>query len=249
MTLSFSQPNDGLTIGNPEAVSFSAVITLYNEEGNVEPLTRNLISAFRDKFAREPFELVLVLNGPLDTTPAIAGRLANEYKEITLVRLNANRGYGGGILAGLSVARGDVVGFLCGDEQIESSDVVKVFAEATTSPYDLVKVRRVVRQDGWQRVLVTSVYNQLCALVLGLESRDVNGTPKVFKKDALSRLSLTATDWFLDAEVMIQVHKQGLTVKEIPVVFKMRREGKSNVRFWTVVEFLKNMWKYRHGKN
>jgi hypothetical protein len=238
-----------VTYGGVTATAFSAVVTLYNEERNIEPLTRNLILAFRRLFPEESFELVLVLNGPEDNTPAIAARLAEEFPEVTLVSLPKNRGYGGGLLAGLSVARGPVVGILDGDEQVASEDVALIFNRAVREPYDLVKARRTLREDGWQRLAVTKIYNFLFALLFGRLSSDINGKPKVLKRSALDRLRLTAADWFIDAEIMIQASRLQLSVDEIPVAFRRRKSGSSNVRLETLVEFLKNMWKYRYAKN
>lgn len=238
-----------VTYSGVTSTAFSAVVTLYNEEANIEPLTRNLIAAFRRWLPERNFELVLVLNGPQDNTPAIAAKLAEDFQEVTLVSLPENRGYGGGLLAGLSVARGPVVGILDGDEQVAAEDVALIFDRAVREPYDIVKARRTLREDGWQRLAVTKVYNVLFALLFGRLSSDVNGKPKVLKRSALDRLTLTAKDWFIDAEIMIQASRLQLSVDEIPVAFRRRRSGSSNVRLATLMEFLKNMWKYRYAKN
>lgn len=240
---------ENVSFGSAQDAKFSAVITLYNEESNVEPLTRNLMSAFREQFPEQSFELVLVLNGPHDRTPEIAKGLASEFKEITLVSLGVNQGYGGGLLAGLSVARGPVVGIFDGDEQIASQDVARIFAAALLEPDDIVKARRTAREDGLQRLVVTKIFNSLFRVMFGKLSADINGKPKVIKRSALDRLKLEATDWFIDAEIMIQAARLNLSVLEIPVTFKRRKSGSSNVRLDTLLEFLKNMWKYRHAKN
>jgi glycosyltransferase involved in cell wall biosynthesis len=231
-----------------EDAAFSAVITLYNEEKNVEPLTRNLMAAFKQELSGRPFELVLVLNGPQDNTPEIARRLANEFSEISLVNLEENQGYGGGLLAGLSAARGATVGIFDGDEQIESADVAKIFSTSLSTSYDLVKAKRTGREDGIQRLFVSSIFNTLFSIMFGRISADINGKPKVLKRAAYERLNLTATDWFIDAEIMIQAARLGLSVKEVPVVFRRRKAGSSNVRLETLSEFLKNMWNFKNAK-
>ncbi len=228
--------------------AFSAVITLYNEEKNVEPLTRNLMAAFKKELSGRPFELVLVLNGPEDNTPEIARRLSEEFSEISLVALQKNQGYGGGLLAGLSAARGPIIGILDGDEQIESADVAKIFAESLSSSYDLVKAKRTSREDGIQRLIVSTIFNTMFSVMFGQISDDINGKPKVLKRTAYERLRLTATDWFIDAEIMIQAARLGLSVKEVPVVFRRRKAGSSNVRLETLSEFLRNMWNYKNVK-
>src|SRR5579885_1372231 len=215
MTVS-SPPIENVSFGQAVAVAFSAVVTLYNEEKNVEPLTRNL---------------------------------ALECPEITLVSMAANQGYGGGLLAGLSVARGPVVGVLDGDEQVDSRDVARVFQSALSEPCVLVNACCTVLQDGCRRIVVTTVYNALFRLLFGAVSTDVNGKPKVLRREALQRLDPTARDWFIDAEIMIRASRLGFSVREIPVAFRARRAGASNVRVSTILEFLGNMWKFRHGRS
>jgi glycosyltransferase involved in cell wall biosynthesis len=226
----------------------SIVSTLYNEEGNVASLANNLHAAFAGKFPGKLFEIVLVLNGSEDRTPEIAEQVAKQIEQVKLVKLETNRGYGGGIQAGLAQARGRIVGYVDGDEQITSDAAASVFEVALNGDYDLVKAWRTTRQDGWQRRFVTTTYNALFGIMFGNISRDINAKPKVFSRQALEKLRLTANDWFLDAEIMIQAKRHNFSVKEIPVVFEVRKSGSSNVRVSTMIEFLSNMWQYRNGK-
>jgi glycosyltransferase involved in cell wall biosynthesis len=227
----------------------SVVVTLYNEEDNVEPMTRNMISALKEALQNIGFELVLVLNGPLDATPQRAKALALEFPEVTLVELAQNQGYGGGIQAGLKSARGEFVGYTDADEQISASDSASIFHTALAGKYDLVKAIRNQRADGLQRRVISTIYNGLFNLLFGFTSIDINAKPKVFRREAFQRLNLKSRDWFIDAEAMIQAKRLGFSIHEVPIVFAARRHGSSNVRFSTIIEFLKNMWKYHHGEH
>jgi len=225
------------------------VVTLYNEEENVDSMARNLISTFTDELSDHPFELILVLNGSLDQTPALAGALALEFPQIKLVHIPVNHGYGAGIQAGLQAANGRVIGYTDADEQISAHESATVFLAALSGNYDLVKAVRKTREDGLSRLLITTVYNVLFRLMFNINGTDVNAKPKVFRRSALEQLELNAQDWFIDAEVMIQCKRLGLSVKEIPINFKARKKGSSNVRLSTILEFLENMWKYRNEKH
>lgn len=227
----------------------SVVATLYNEEESIRPLVENLISAFREKLSATTFEVVIVLNGPKDNTPKIADQLASKFSELVLIQLRENQGMGGGMLAGLRAARGQVIGFIDGDEQILAEDVANIFSIAIDDPHDIVKAVRVKRHDGIQRLIVTTTYNALFGIMFGIRNKDINGKPKVFKRRVLEALDLRATDWFLDGEFMIKAHRFGFSILEIPVVFQPRKHGSSNVRVATVIEFLKNMLEYRRGKS
>ncbi|MBS1996598.1 MAG: glycosyltransferase, partial [Cyanobacteria bacterium SZAS LIN-2] len=165
-----------------------------------------------------------------------------------LVELAQNQGYGGGIRAGLAAAKGQFIGYIDGDEQILAPDVARVFKAARASSADIVKVVRIIREDGLQRRVLTRVYNTLFKAMFGFICHDVNGKPKVLKPEALRKLSLSSSDWFIDAELMLSAHKNGMTVEEVPVTFHKRPGGASNVRLSTIFEFLRNMYNYRTGR-
>jgi dTDP-4-dehydrorhamnose 3,5-epimerase-like enzyme len=81
-----------------------------------------------------------------------------------------------------------------------------------------------------------------------LGSVDLNGSPKLFSRDAYLRMRLVSDDWFLDPEIMIKAHDMGLQVIELNVVGQLRRGGRSHVRSHTVFEFVKNIVRYRWGE-
>jgi hypothetical protein len=56
---------------------------------------------------------------------------------------------------------------------------------------------------------------------------------------------LVSKDWFLDAEVIIKCTKMKCKVGEVSAVFHKREKGESEVNFSTILEFLKNMVRYR----
>jgi dTDP-4-dehydrorhamnose 3,5-epimerase-like enzyme len=78
-----------------------------------------------------------------------------------------------------------------------------------------------------------------------LQVIDINGSPKIFSRDAFRRMQLESADWFLDPEIMIKAKHMGLTPLELNVRGLLRQGGKSNVRFTTVLEFFKNIARYR----
>jgi len=247
--MSTSTPLNESTPSSPSPPPvYSIVTTCYNEEANIHNLVANLLNCFNEHCPGEDFELVVVLNGPTDNTPALAHELAKKHAQLRLVELAQNQGYGGGIRAGLAAARGQFIGYIDGDEQILAPDVAKVFKAARNSPADLVKVVRVIREDGLQRRVLTRVYNTLFKAMFGFICHDVNGKPKVLRPEALNKLTLTSTDWFIDAELVLKAHDKGMKMEEVPVTFHKRPAGESNVRFATILEFLRNMYAYKSGR-
>ncbi len=223
------------------------MLPFYNEEKNINRVVSGLVSSFER--ASTDYELVLVDNGSRDGSPQILEKLAKEKpNRIKVVHVPVNQGYGWGIISGLKLASGKFVGYMCGDGQIKPTDVVRVCEQMLTDDYDMVKVKRVARRDGLIRRLLSIGYNSLFFIVFNVKTLDVNGSPKVLRRELLEIISPTSKDWFIDAEIMIKAKHLNLRVGEVPVEFMRREAGRSHVRLATISEFLRNMLNYRFGR-
>ena len=230
------------TNGSPPR--FSMALLFYNEEANVVPVVTSLRQALAN--ARLDCELILVDNGSKDRTSALLDELVQGDGRARLVAVPENLGYGWGAIQGLAAAEGEWIGSMAGDGQVDPDDVVRLLRQVSPA-YDLVKVRRAVREDGFLRQAVSDIYVMLFCLAFNLPFYDVNATPRIFRRKWLPVLDLTSRDWFLDAEILLKAGVLGFRVKEIPIIFKRRPGGSSNVNFKTVLEFIKNIIRLRLG--
>lgn len=225
----------------------SLVMPCYDEEDVVAETVGDLRRAFASR--KIDLEIVAVDNGSRDRTGAILRELAARDPRLVPVRVEKNRGYGHGILAGLPACTAPWVGIICADGQVDADDVARLFRDAQRSPGPrLFKVRRRFRMDGLRRKVVSVAYNLGTAILFpGLGSIDVNGNPKILPREALERMGLQSEDWFLDAEIMIKAKRLGLPVHETNVFARMRGGGTSNVRTSTCLEFARNLLRARLG--
>ncbi len=239
---------DEILSNNNRLPDLSLVIPCYNEAFVIRNTATRLWRVFRDE--NVDLELILVDNGSKDETGAIIDQMIIDGFPVIKGVVEINQGYGNGVLEGLKLAHGKFIGFACADGQVEAQDVCKVYDLAANAQFPLLaKVRRRFRMDGLQRKLVSIIYNILANLVFGnLGSIDLNGNPKIFPSKYLERMNLQSKDWFLDAEVMIEAKRLGLKIFEMNVIAQMREGGSSNVRGFTIIEFLRNLLKYRFGK-
>ena len=234
-------------IASGGALSGSAAITipLYDEEGNVGPVVEDLLDTFRT--AGVDLTVLLVDNGSHDGTRAEVKALAAANAEVRGVYLDTNRGYGGGILAGMAQApaEAEVLGYMWGDGQVAAEDVIRVYRRLVAENADIAKARRVRRRDGWRRTIVTRVYNTVTLWWFHITSNDTNGCPKLFTREAWATLAPASVDWFLDPEIMIGVANRGMTLAEVDVVARARDFGASKVGTTTVLEFVVNLSRAR----
>lgn len=225
-------------------MSLGLAVPLYDEESLVEEVAAGIVEAAET--AGLEFRLALVNNGSRDRTGEIVARLALDPR-ILAVQLERNAGYGGGILAGirglLAVGAPEVLGWCWGDGQVDPAVIPRLY-EACHGGAMLAKARRVERQDGLQRKLVTTGYAAITGL-LGVRTPDVNGCPKLLRREAWEALSPQHADWFLDAEVVLGAEARGWRIADEPVVMRRRKAGRSKVRLGTVAEFALNLARWR----
>ena len=214
--------------------ALSLILPCYDEEQALPGTVADLLGAF----AGVDMELVLVDNGSRDGTGAVIDGLVAAGAPVTAVHVPINRGYGHGVRAGLSAARGQVLGFLCADGQVAAQDVRALYdALRRDAAPGLYKVRRRFRPDGWDRKVASVGWNLLANAALGgLSALDVNGNPKLWPRQALDPATLTADDWFLDAEVLLAARAAGLRVVERDVRARARQGGRSKVRASTCLD-------------
>jgi len=219
-------------------------IPMLNEEGNVELVLNEICTVLSQE--SYSYRIAAVNNGSSDETGRIISDLARKNKNIIPIHLETNQGYGGGILQGmkeLEKSEPTVLGWMWGDGQISPQILPKLY-ESCTAGADIAKATRVLRHDGRKRKLISSTYARTMKW-MGIETKDVNGCPKLFSLSAWRELELDAMDWFLDAQAILKAKSEGMYIAHHPVTMKKRIHGKSKVNWGTVAEFSLNMFKWK----
>lgn len=99
------------------------------------------------------------------------------------------------------------------------------------------------------RFLISNIYNFIFNLLFpGLNSKDVNSKPKIFTHEVYLKMNLKSTDWFIDAEIMIEARRMNLRIDELPIEFSQNESRKSFIRIGAILEFCWNILKYRFKK-
>ncbi|TSC89685.1 MAG: family 2 glycosyl transferase [Parcubacteria group bacterium Gr01-1014_3] len=224
----------------------SIVIPAYNEGVHIERIIRDIHKELQK--VESDFEIVVVDNGSLDNTQGVLEMLSKEMPRVRARRVFPNRGYGGGILEGLSVARGEIVGWTDGDGQVRAEDLSAMYKKMRQENFAFFKARRMTRPDGVFRAIQSRIYNLIFHALFSTSVHDVNAKPKLFQRSFYEKTGLASTDLFIDAEVVIKALRGGIPIKEYPVVFQSRKEGKSKIGIGASLEFLKNLLYYRFIK-
>jgi hypothetical protein len=133
------------------------------------------------------------------------------------------------------------------DGQVDAEDVIRLYEAVIASDGNVLgKVRRRFRMDGFLRKIVSVSYNLYVRVLWpGLQSIDMNGNPRMMRREVLHAMHLRSTNWLLDPEMMVKAHCMGLRIIELNVFARMRGAGLSHVRAATCWEFFSSLLKHR----
>jgi glycosyltransferase involved in cell wall biosynthesis len=221
----------------------SVTIPVFNEEGCIERTLRDLAQTLAT--GQVNFEIIVINNGSTDRTADILQRLAGETPRIRVVHLEQNAGYGGAILEGFRQARGDILGFTCADGEVPASSVLNMARLLEVGGVDVIKGKRIGRNDGWLRILMSFGYHLIVSLLFKIHITDINGYPLVMKRRAYRKLRLNKKDWVINVELLWEARRNHLVIAEIDVPHLPRAGGRSHVRLFFPILFLIQLLKLR----
>lgn len=214
----------------------SIVIPCYNEEKNIPLLIERISKVVR----RNDIEFILIDNGSTDQSARILTANLKNRAGIKMVRVEKNQGYGYGILAGLSAAKGKYLGWTHADLQTDPADCMQAvpIIEQNASSQDLfIKGRRSGRPLFDQ--IFTWGMSIFETVLLGTRLWDINAQPTIFSREQYKRWKTPPHDFSLDLYAYYFARKFQCPIRRIPVRFPERLHGTSS---WN--HGLRSKWKF-----
>ncbi|MBI4087901.1 glycosyltransferase family 2 protein [Candidatus Kaiserbacteria bacterium] len=223
----------------------SVVVPAYNEAAHLEAVIAEMESVF--DASHIDYEIIIVNNGSRDNTGEVIEKIHVHNPRITGLNLKVNQHYGGGVLAGVEKARGEVIGWTHADGQANPEDVVRLYGEMKEKGYEVGKAVRIKRYESPWRKVQGRIWFTIFRTLFPSPYRDVNATPKLMTRRAATVLRLDSHDWFLDPELVIKAIRNHIPICEVETVWRSRKSGSTRAHLLTGLEFLKNLILYRTG--
>ena len=202
----------------------SIVIPCFNEGENVVK-----ISGWAGTLCKaDPLlEILLVDNGSNDNSfcalESMKGGSSNGFR---VIKLEANQGYGGGIKAGLSKARGTFVGWIHADLQTPPTDVLRAAKLLRSLDSEaFIKGERVGR--ALPDKLFSTGMSIFETLLFRTRLLEINAQPSIFPRSLLTELLEGPSDFAFDLFALIAAKRAGLNEVRIKVLFLKRESGVS----------------------
>lgn len=152
-----------------------------------------------------------------------------------------NEGRGQTVMDGFEAARGEIVGYIDIDLEVNAWAVLAC-ADAVAGGRDAAVVRRTYKLSPRlvHRYVLSRGYSWLVERMLHLGLRDTEAGCKFFRREKVLPIMAWTQDrrWFWDTEIMAMSLQRGLTVAEVPWLYQ-RRPGKPST-----VSSLRDSWAY-----
>ncbi len=196
---------------------------LFNEEENVRATATRAVAALEELGGE--FEVILVDDGSIDRTRAIAEEIASSDSRVRCVSHTHNRGYGAALRTGIDSARLDLVAFADGDGQFDPAEISRLLDGLEEN--DMVIGYRISRADAWHRTLNARAWSALVGVLFGVWPKDLDCGFKLFRRQAVQSLELESDGAFISTELLAKAKKAGLRIGQVGVNHYPRAVGTS----------------------
>jgi glycosyltransferase involved in cell wall biosynthesis len=205
-----------MSVQNTEKqVEISVVVPIYNEEGNVSELHRQIVTAC-NKLGKS-YEIIFVDDGSTDATVEKCRRLT----PLILIELRKNFGQTAAFDAGFKQSRGEVIITMDGDLQNDPADIPKLL-EKMKEGYDVVSGWRYKRKDSFSKKFFSRTADKLRKILLRDTIHDSGCSLKAYRGEALRQVDLFGE---MHRFIPAILELDGYTVGEVKVSHHPRIHG------------------------
>jgi glycosyltransferase involved in cell wall biosynthesis len=174
----------------------------------------------------QSYEIVFVNDGSTDSSLDILKSINFESAHLVhlvIVNLNKHSGQSIAMQAGLDAAGGELIITMDGDLQNVPEDIPKLL-DKLNEGYDVVCGWRYNRKDPWDKVFISKIASVLRRILTKESIHDFGCTLRIFKKDVLKNVYLSAG---MHRFFTLVMSKLGYKVAEVKVKHHPRRFGRS----------------------
>lgn len=212
----------------------AVVIAAYDEEENVEALTRRLRRTLSG-LAGWTWEIVYAVEGR-DRTRETLERLAAEIGGVRILYQEEPAGIGNAFRRGFAALPDDVDFIVTMDADLnhQPEEIPRLLQAARRRGCDVLigsrflEASRIEGTPLWKRFL-SGTMNLLMRWLYGLRVRDKTSGFRIYRGEVLRSLEFESEAFAFLPEILIRASAAGLVLAEEPIHFIFRREGRSKM--------------------
>lgn len=204
------------------AGSLTFVIPVFNEEGSLQQLAREIIAAMACH--TDTWRAIFVDDGSTDGSWNLIQQITREHPQFEGIRLRKRFGKSAALAAGFQHASSDYLVMLDGDLQDDPAEIPAMLQLMTDEKLDLVSGWKKERHDPWHKVFPSRVFNAMVSYITGVKLHDHNCGLKVMKRAVAQEVQLYGERHRF---IPVLAVARGFTVGEKVVRHRPRQHGSS----------------------
>jgi len=205
----------------------SVVVPIYNEEGNVEKLHKEIRKVCEQNGYQ--YEIIFINDGSSDRTDAICRTL----KPLKYISLRRNFGQTAAMDAGIKAAQYDYIVTMDGDGQNDPADIPAMIKKLEEDGLDLVSGWRKNRKDTFLKRFISRGANILRKILVHDGIHDSGCSLKVYRRECFDHVDLYGEQHrFIPAILKIK----GFRIGEVVVNHRPRTQGKTKYNWKRTVK-------------
>lgn len=204
-------------------ISLTVCVPAHNEAPTLRESVEDLLAELQPAVQR--LDIVIVNDGSVDGTGAIADALAAEHAAVRVLHHPRNIGFGLTYQDGLAAATGEYFTWFPADHENLAAELVQ--AVGAVKPGVLVTTQHVDTDPrSWRRRILSRTYTALVNLISGYRLRYYNGLT-IYPTAALQGTPVGAQGFLMQAEAMVRLMRRGYGVVELEYPLGKRKSGRS----------------------
>ncbi len=220
----------------------SLIIPVYNEEMHVEESLKKMMREL-DSLSLK-YEIIVVESGSSDNSRNIIERTAKEYDCLMLIHQEKREGMGSAVRAGFNRAKGDYLFWIDSDLPYDLK-YLKESCQIIGNAHLVAGYRLTRGTESFKRAVYSRIFNFLANLLFSIHLKDINFSFKLFKREIFNDIEITSNSSFFAAEILAKCRRKNYKIKQIPVEYKAREQGKSKLgNIKTIFAILREMIKF-----
>jgi dolichol-phosphate mannosyltransferase len=224
-------------------MKLSLVIPTYNEKGNIKKLIKKLQGEFKE--SRINGEIIIVDDNSPDGTGKILDDLKKKQENIKVIHRKGKLGLSSAVLEGWKIAEGEILGVMDADLSHPVEKISEMYKAIKRNKVDLVIGSRYIKGGnivGWdfKRKLMSKTATLLARVYTKV--KDPMTGFFMIKKKCIKNKKLNPKGFKILLEVIIKADYK--KIKEIPITFINRKEGKSKVGTKEIFYYIQNLVGY-----
>jgi glycosyltransferase involved in cell wall biosynthesis len=200
-------------------MDISIIIPLYNEEGSLEELTKQIVQVLEDY--NHSYEICFVDDGSTDDSLARIKNLKEKNQNIKILSFRKNYGKSAALSEGFKMASGEIIITIDADLQDDPAEIPNLI-EKINDGYDLVSGWKKKRHDPITKTLPSKLFNFITARFTGIKIHDFNCGLKAYRQEVIKEIPVYGS---LHRYLPVLAHWKGFAIGEISVQHHARKHG------------------------